>query len=664
MGSGQTIYSGQERSMTTRQKKSGQATGMGFSASCSGKPGHDAEHRSTGLTANRGTTGQHRAQSALRESEERYRLLAETMLQGVIHQNADGTIISLNPAAERILGKSREELLGGTSAQVEHLTIRENGERFPGREHPAMRALQTGRPVTDVVMGVFNPKLEAYRWININAVPVYREHDTSPSEVYAVFEDITERRRACEELVTLNRELESRVAARTSELAVSIAKLQTEIAERDTAEECLLRLNRLYLVLSKTSHAIVRTKTQESLFESVCRIAVEDGGFLLAWVGLLQEGGSEVQKTASFGATGYLQEVGTETIDDLFAMGPSGTSVCTGTCCICNDFAASPRPWHERGAAYGLRASASVPLKLGGKLIGALTLYAGEKDFFDRQETALLQQMGADLSFALKNFNQEALRREAERALQAETAELLLALESLREKDRMLIQQSRQAAMGEMISNIAHQWRQPLNTLALAVQELRFMFQIGECTEDFMKENVDKAMGMIQHMSQTIDDFRNYFRPDREKSEFQLTDAVRQTLLLVEDSFKHQRVEIDIVTLQAPLIFGYRNEYAQALLNILNNARDVLTERAVKHPRVAITLSSEGGRAVLTVADNAGGIPTEIIGKIFDPYFTTKGPQAGTGLGLFMSKTIIEKNLAGRLTVRNTGDGAEFRIEV
>lgn len=112
------------------------------------------------------------------------------------------------------------------------------------------------------------------------------------------------------------------------------------------------------------------------------------------------------------------------------------------------------------------------------------------------------------------------------------------------------------------------------------------------------------------------------------------------------------------------VIHGYRNEFSQALLNILNNARDALTERKTENPRVTITSRSEQGRAVTTISDSAGGIPQDILNKIFEPYFTTKGPQAGTGIGLFMSKTIIEKNMGGTLSVCNRADGAEFRIEV
>ncbi|MBB5347828.1 PAS domain S-box protein [Desulfoprunum benzoelyticum] len=135
-------------------------------------------------------------EAALRQSEERYRLLAETMLQGVVHQDGDGTIIAMNHAAENILGKSRAEFLNITSVDTEHDTIRDNGEPFPGLEHPSMIALQTGKPVRHVVMGVFNPRLGAYRWIRIDAMPVFAQGEDAPSEVYTVFEDITEHREA------------------------------------------------------------------------------------------------------------------------------------------------------------------------------------------------------------------------------------------------------------------------------------------------------------------------------------------------------------------------------------------------------------------------------------------------------------------------------------
>jgi len=179
-----------------------------------------------------------------------------------------------------------------------------------------------------------------------------------------------------------------------------------------------------------------------------------------------------------------------------------------------------------------------------------------------------------------------------------------------------------------------------------------------------MDDVVSQSMGIINHMSKTIDDFRDYFRPDKEKAEFKVKDAIVNTLSLIEDSFKVKHIAIEIVVNSEPVINGYRNEYAQVILNILNNARDALTEREIKDPKVTINIGSEGDKSVVSISDNAGGIPEEIIGKIFEPYFTTKGPQGGTGVGLFMSQNIITKSMGGTLTVRNSANGAEFRIEV
>jgi PAS domain S-box-containing protein len=598
------------------------------------------------------------AEEALRVSEIQFRALFESSSVGnAMADPKTGRFLLVNDSFCKITGYSQEELLQKTFQDLTHPEDRGyDGELYEAaRQHNSTWNSEKR----------YLRKDGSVAWVVVSGT-LWFATDGQPQRSIAAISDITERKRAEESLLVLNKELESRVAARTGELAASVEILKTEIRERELAEEGLLRLNRLYLVLSQTNQAIVRARDRDTLFADFCRIAVEDGGFILAWVGLVNEESGQLQVAASFGATGYLDGIEVTATNDPSGLGPTGISVRTGSYFICNDFLASPktRPWHERGAAYGIRASASIPLQLEGKVIGALTLYADEKDFFDEQQTSLLQQMGADFSFALDNIHREVKRREVERALHEQTIERLQAVEALREKEQMLIQQSRQAAMGEMISNIAHQWRQPLNVLGLSIQELKMMYDLGECNGEYLAKSVKRSFGLIQHMSQTIDDFRDYFRPDRDKTKFQVSEVIASTLLLVEDSFKHQQVDIKIVTKNAPAIFGYKNEFAQSLLNILNNARDAFNKGKIEHPEVTVTICSENDRAVVTVADNAGGIPQENIDKIFDPYFTTKGPQAGTGLGLFMSKSIVEKKLGGSLTVRNIGDGAEFRIEI
>lgn len=233
-----------------------------------------------------------------------------------------------------------------------------------------------------------------------------------------------------------------------------------------------------------------------------------------------------------------------------------------------------------------------------------------------------------------------------------------------REKDYIMLQQGRLAAMGEMIGNIAHQWRQPLNSLGLLIQDIGHAHRYGELTGDYLEKSIKEGMKTINFMSRTIDDFRNFFRTDKEKKPFRPKEVLDMVLSFIGDSFRNNAIEIKVFNDGNTEVEGYPNEYSHALLNILSNAKDILIERGIKEPGVIIRLCNENGRSVITIEDNAGGIKEDIIDKIFDPYYTTKKQGEGTGLGLYMSKMIIEKNMGGKLTARNTAAGAEFRIEV
>jgi PAS domain S-box-containing protein len=440
-----------------------------------------------------------------------------------------------------------------------------------------------------------------------------------------------------------------------------------DISDLVRAEERLRRLNRLYQTLSETNHAIVRVSDRENLFNETCRIAVEYGGFMMAWVGLTDEVSGFVRPVAAFGSgTAYLDRVRITVREEPAGLGPTGTAIREGGYYVCNDFANDSRtaPWRSEAEQLGIRSSASFALKLNGKPVGAITMYAGEEHFFDAQMVELLRQMATDISFALDNLDREARRRVAEQALHEETIERLRAMEALREKEQLLMQQGRLAAMGEMIGNIAHQWRQPLNMLGLVIQELPVTYDLDCFDKEYLEASIARAMQIIFHMSHTIDDFRNFFRPDKEKVTFKVNDVVLKTIALVEPGFKEQRVVIDFNADGDVFAEGYPNEYAQVLLNILLNARDALQQEMTREPKITIGISRKNERAVVTIGDNAGGIPEDIINKVFEPYFTTKGPDKGTGVGLYMAKTIIEKNMCGSLSVQNTGAGAEFRIEV
>ncbi|WP_370514341.1 sensor histidine kinase [Geobacter sp. FeAm09] len=279
-----------------------------------------------------------------------------------------------------------------------------------------------------------------------------------------------------------------------------------------------------------------------------------------------------------------------------------------------------------------------------------------------REQAALLEEEIAERHLAEVNLavKQQQLE-EINRSLEDHIA---TTLKEIREKDQMLIQQGRFAAMGEMISNISHQWRQPLNNVGLIIQNLQEMSENGELNPEILNHEVKVAMDVILFMSSTIDDFRHFFRPDKEKSEFIVNKVIERTVKFMSPALRNYGITVAFNAEPNVCIVGYPNEYSQMLINVINNAKDVLLERKIPKPRITIRVFCDNGLAVATIADNAGGIAADVLPKVFDPYFTTKEPGKGTGIGLYMSKVIAEKNMGGRLLARNLADGAEFRIEM
>lgn len=231
-----------------------------------------------------------------------------------------------------------------------------------------------------------------------------------------------------------------------------------------------------------------------------------------------------------------------------------------------------------------------------------------------------------------------------------------------REKDVLLVQKDRQAALGEMTGNIAHQWRQPLNAIAIIVQELTMLENAGSLNKEHLQESFSKIHDLTRHMAQTINDFRNLYRFNKEKVAFSPSEKVRQLLALVEGNLREKNISVIVSAEEKVLALGFPNQFAQVVLNLLNNSRDALVERKVPNPKIWIDISKNGTSSLVMIKDNAGGIPPDIMHRIFEPYFTTR--EEGTGIGLSMSRTIIEQNMSGRITVRNDNEGALFTLEL
>lgn len=237
-------------------------------------------------------------------------------------------------------------------------------------------------------------------------------------------------------------------------------------------------------------------------------------------------------------------------------------------------------------------------------------------------------------------------------------------IEKNREKEQLLVQKSKFIALGEMISNIAHQWRQPLSELSSILMFIKFKYSIKSLDEKTMNQKLLEADNVLEFMSQTIDDFRNFFMPKKEKEEFLLYKIIDVVINIVSSTLKNYDIKLEIDVNKEIILKTYLNEYEQVLLNIINNAKDVLIEKKVKNPYIKIKAYEEEDGIVLTIEDNGGGVLVEPKGRIFEPYFTTKEDSNGTGIGLYMSKIIIDKNMKGKLRVRNTVDGAKFVIFV
>jgi len=240
--------------------------------------------------------------------------------------------------------------------------------------------------------------------------------------------------------------------------------------------------------------------------------------------------------------------------------------------------------------------------------------------------------------------------------------------EKLKQKEAIIIQQSKMAAMGEMIENIAHQWRQPLSVISTAATGMMIEKEYGISTPQKEEKSLEAINTAAQHLSQTIEDFRDFFKPNKEKIEFHIKQTYEKILMIVESQLKNKEITL-VSDIEDIVLVNFENELKQVLINIINNAKDAL-ENITTERYIFFTVKKYNDKVSISIKDNAGGVPEDIKDKIFEPYFTTKHKSQGTGIGLYMSHEIIVKHMEGSIEVQNSTfeyngkkyTGADFRI--
>lgn len=234
-------------------------------------------------------------------------------------------------------------------------------------------------------------------------------------------------------------------------------------------------------------------------------------------------------------------------------------------------------------------------------------------------------------------------------------------VEKNRQKEMLLIQHSRLAAMGEMIAGLSHEWRQPLKNLSTLIEDLGEAREFGEIDEQYLDRFSIESMGQINLLARLIHDFRKFYRPNKEKCAFSVGDSIEEALSLFSSSLNNYGIQVDFVYRGQQMAYGYPNDFSQVVLNILLNARDAFVGKEHPNRKIYITIAETNRFIAAAITDNAGGIDPAMLKNVFEPFFTTR--PHGTGLGLYMSKLLLE-NMDGMIEVENTSDGARFCLSV
>ncbi len=568
-------------------------------------------------------TDRKRAEECLLESENLYRSIFETTGGATLITDPDSTVTMINDEVETITGYNRKEF--------------ENKKSW-----------------TEILAPIEVDRIKGYydrRGLYNNETP--KHYETIIVNKYGVrknvFLSFTNIAGSCKSIISIVNITELKQAAKALEEQVRLATFAADIGNTLSREEDLQKL------FKRCTEAVVN-----HIGASLCHIWTYD---------------KETNMLVIQSSSGIDAEIDDIYINVELGMYEIGDIGLNRRPIMTNNVLTEPffhnREWAMR---EGILSFGGYPLVVEEQLIGVIAMFCRRRlsEFAFRAMVAAADNIAngikrklVESEVKLKHNELQHLNRELEQRIQEEMLKR-------QQKEQMLIQQSKMAAMGEMIGAIAHQWRQPLNAVGLIVQDLEDAYEYGEIDKEYIQRAVNDTMKQIQFMSKTIDDFRNFFRPAKEKEIFNCFKAIQSALSIVNAQLTNNTISVKLTAHneQELYITGFSNEFKQAMLNIINNAKDAITENrkqsysAHVKGEISIDVSKENNKIVVIIADNGGGIDKDIIDRVFEPYFTTKDQGKGTGIGLYMSKTIIERSMNGKLDVRNVNNGAEFRIEI
>ncbi len=449
--------------------------------------------------------------------------------------------------------------------------------------------------------------------------------------------------------------------------------LNREIGRRRRSEARLLHLNRLYAMQSHVSQAVVRTSGRDAMLEEFCRIAVEDGKFRMAWVGLVDEAAREVRPVAHYGfENGYLANLRIPLADVPQGSGPTGTCVREGRHYIANDIAGDPRmePWRQSALERGYRASAAFPIRIVERSVGAFSVYASEAGVFHGEDVLLLDEIAAEISFALRNLELAAERQRAEeevrrlnetleRRVLERTAELAVANSALAARNREIEEANR--LKSAFLARMSHELRTPLNAI------IGFSDLLAEESAGPLADKQRRFVGHVQagarHLLQVINDILDISKIDAGRIEFSLEDfraeeALAEVMSVIRPLAEMKSIQVTVTIEPELRVFADRTRFKQILYNLLSNAVKFTPEGG----SVRVDSSWEDGAICFSVADNGVGIPAEEHEAIFDEFHQVSGTgsREGTGLGLAITRRLVELH-GGRIRVEaEPGKGSRF----